>query len=90
MRSKVKTVDRTASVSTGADPSNTATVREQILGLVAKAYECIKMADAVKYFGMPEDILLQELTSEGWKYEPSSNAFYPTTPGNVDTAALTY
>ncbi|KAI9303845.1 COP9 signalosome [Cunninghamella echinulata] len=50
-------------------------IRERVLNKIVTAYTTISLVDVVYYFGLPENDLIQVLTSKGWIYEPSSQVF---------------
>ncbi|KAI9020236.1 COP9 signalosome [Phycomyces nitens] len=54
--------------------------RERMLATVANAYTTINVADALYYFGMPENELVPVLQSKGWSYDTSSKILTPLKP----------
>ncbi|CAO3634452.1 unnamed protein product [Cunninghamella echinulata] len=52
-----------------------ASIRERVLNKIVAACTTISLANVIYYFGLPENDLIQVLTSKGWIYEPTSQVF---------------
>ncbi|CAO3632350.1 unnamed protein product [Cunninghamella blakesleeana] len=50
-------------------------IRERVLNNIVAAYTTISLSDTIYYFGLPENDLIQVLTSKGWTYEPTNQVF---------------